>query len=75
VIHYRRTQVSWPAVIPLVVIMLIVSLVSARADLPLGLALVAAVTAVILLLFATMTVIVDDSAIEARFGVGVSGSG
>jgi hypothetical protein len=71
VIHYRQTQVSWPTVIPLAVVMLILAGVFLAHDLDIGLALLAAVPTLILLLFATMTVIVDDRSIEARFGIGV----
>jgi hypothetical protein len=71
VIHYRQTQVSWPTVVPLVAVMLILIGVFLLNHLVVALWLVAGVMALILLLFATMTVVVDDSGIEARFGIGV----
>jgi hypothetical protein len=73
VIHYRQTQVAWPAVVPLVAVMLPLGLAFAWAHLTGPLVLIAGVTAVILLLFATLTVTVDDSAIAARFGIGLVG--
>jgi hypothetical protein len=71
VIHYRRTQVSWPAVVPAAAVLLIVTGVLFRTDLHPELAFVVGAMSLILGLFATMTVIVDDRAIEARFGVGI----
>ena len=70
-IHYRRTQASWPAIIPLAAMMLILGVVFIRAQLTGPLVIVVGTTAVILLLFGTMTVIVDDTAIQARFGIGL----
>ena len=72
-IHYRQTQVTWPAVVPLVAIMLPLGLAFAWAHLTGPLVVILAVTALILLLFATLTVTVDDSAIDARFGIGLVG--
>ena len=64
-IHYRRSQISCPAVIPLVLVMLILAGVFIATRILGGLVLVAVVTTLILLLFATMTVTMDDQAIEA----------
>jgi hypothetical protein len=73
VIHYRQTQLAWPAIIPLVAVMLPLGLGFAWAQLTGPLVVVAVVTASILLLFATLTVTVDDNAIDARFGIGLVG--
>jgi len=73
VIHYRRTQVAWPAIVPLVAVMLPLGVAFAWEHLTGPLVLIAVVTAVILLLFATLTVTVDDTAVDARFGIGLVG--
>jgi hypothetical protein len=73
VIHYRQTQVAWPAIIPLVAVMLPLGVAFAWEHLTGPLVLIAVVTAVILLLFATLTVTVDDTAVDARFGIGLVG--
>lgn len=72
-IHYRQTQVAWPAVVPLVTVMLPLGVAFAWEHLTGPLVLIASVTAVILLLFGTLTVTVDDSAVDARFGIGLIG--
>jgi hypothetical protein len=71
VIHYRQTQVSWPAVIPLLVTLLVVGWVLQSEHLELGLGIAVAVVTLVLLLFASLTVTVDDTGVEARFGVGL----
>jgi hypothetical protein len=73
VIHYRQTQVVWPAMVPLVAVMLPLGLGFAWAHLTSPLVVIAVATALILVLFATLTVTVDDSAIDARFGIGLVG--
>ena len=70
-IHYRKTQVSWPAIVPLAATMLILGAVFAWQYLTAPLVMIAALMLAILLLFATMTVIVDDTAVQARFGIGL----
>src|SRR5580765_7094358 len=71
VIHYRHTQVSWPAVMPLAAMMLVLGGLFTWAQLVGPLLLVFGVTTVILLLFGTMTVVVDDTSIRASFGIGL----
>jgi PH (Pleckstrin Homology) domain-containing protein len=73
VIRYRQTQVVWPAVVPLVAIMLPLGLAFGWAHLTGPLVVIAVATVLILLLFATMTVTVNDGAIDARFGIGLVG--
>jgi hypothetical protein len=68
---YRRTQISWPTLVPMALTALVVGGISLSTHLMLPLAIGAAVVGVTRLLFATMTVVVDDSAVEARFGIGV----
>ena len=70
-IRYRRTQVSWPTVVPMALTALVIGVVFLSTRLVFPLALGAAVVVPLLLLFGTMTVIVDDSAVEARFGIGL----
>src|SRR5580765_8313337 len=71
VIHYRHTQVSWPAVVPLAAMILILGRLFAWQLLAVPVVMVIAFTFVILLLFATLTVIVDDTAVQVRFGIGL----
>jgi hypothetical protein len=73
VTHYRRTQVAWPTVVPVVVVMLFLAGVFLTSHLFTPLALAAGVMTVVLLLFATMTVTVDDTAVNVRFGIGLVG--
>jgi hypothetical protein len=71
VIHYRRTQVSWPTVVPTAGTAIVVGAALLWAQAQAALVLVVLGVAILLLLFATMTVIVDDSAVQARFGIGI----
>jgi len=71
VIHYRRTQITWPAVVPMAATAVVIGGVFQWARMPGPLALGVSVIAIVMLMFATMTVIVDDNAVEARFGIGV----
>jgi hypothetical protein len=70
-IVYRKTQVSWPTLVPMALTVLVIGGVFLSTHLIFPLALGAAVVAPILLLFGTMTVIVDDEAVEARMGIGI----
>ena len=70
-IQYRKTQISWPALVPLAATMLSLGAVFAWQYLTVPLVMVVALMLVLLLLFATLTVTVDDTEVEARFGVGL----
>jgi ABC-type polysaccharide/polyol phosphate export permease len=71
VIHYRHTQVSWPAVVPLATVMLVLGGLFTWVQLVGPLLLVVGVTTVILLLFGTMTVVVDDTSNPWYYGWGI----
>jgi len=70
-IVYRRTQVSWPTLVPTAFTALVIGGVGLATRVVLPLALGAGLMGLILVLFGTMTVSVDDSAVEVRFGIGV----
>jgi len=68
---YRRTQVAWPTMVPLVAVAAILIPVFIRAQFVDGPWIVAGVYGVILLLFATMTVTVTSDGLRAAFGIGL----
>jgi hypothetical protein len=68
---YRRTQIAWPAILPLAPVAAILVPVFLRARFMPGLWIVVGVSGVIVLLFATLTVTVTSDRIVASFGVGL----
>jgi len=68
---YRRTQIAWPTMVPLVGVAAILIPVFIRAQFVDGPWIVAGVYGVILLLFATMTVTVRSDGVVVAFGIGL----
>jgi hypothetical protein len=68
---YRRTQIAWPTIGPLVAVAGILVPVFVRAEFAAGPWIVAAVYGVILMLFATLTVTVTSDGVVASFGIGL----
>jgi hypothetical protein len=71
VVLYRRTQIAWPTIVPLVAVAAILVPVFISMQLVAGPWIVAVVYGVVLLLFATLTVTVTGDRLEAAFGIGV----
>ena len=69
--RYRRTQIAWPAIVPLTAVGAVIAVVFVRARFSAGMSLFFGVWAVVLLLFATLTVSVDDDSLVAVFGIGL----
>lgn len=70
-IRYRRTQIAWPVILPLVVIAGIILATFIREQFFFGLWLFVGVWGVMPLLFATLTVTVYDDSLLAAFGIGL----
>lgn len=68
---YQRTQIGWPAIVPLVFVGGVVVPVLLHENLTVPMWIVAAVLGVSLLLFATLTVTVTTDGVEAAFGIGL----
>ena len=68
---YRKTQIAWPTIAPLIVVAAVLVVVFARVELSIGPWIVAGVYGVILLLFATLTVTVTSDGVLASFGMGL----
>jgi hypothetical protein len=71
VVLYRRTQIAWPTIVPLLVVAAILVPTFISMQLVAGPWIVAVVYGVILLLFATLTVTVTSDGLVAAFGIGV----
>lgn len=70
-VAYRRTQVGWAVILPLLLVIAIAVPALAGADL-LGTAVATGGGfSLLLLLFGTLTITIDREAIEARFGIGL----
>ena len=69
--RYRRTQIAWPAIVPLVAVGAVISIVFVRLQFSAGMWTFFGIWAVVLLLFSTLTVSVDDDSLRAVFGVGL----
>jgi hypothetical protein len=70
---YRRTQVSWPTIVPLVLTAALVSWTLLRVQFGVGLGIALGILAVVCLLFATLTVTVTSDGLLASFGIGLIG--
>jgi hypothetical protein len=68
---YRRTQVAWPAVVPLVVVAALLAWTFVQTQFAVGLGVALAILLVSLLLFATLTVTVTRDGVLASFGIGL----
>jgi hypothetical protein len=68
---YRRTQIAWPGVVPVVFVSALLIWTFVETQLAVALAIVLAVLAITLLLFASLTVTVTDRDVLASFGVGL----
>jgi hypothetical protein len=68
---YRRTQIAWPTIAPLLFVAALLIPLFARMQLAPAVWITVAVYAIILLLFATLTVTVTSDGVSAAFGVGV----
>jgi len=68
---YRRTQVVWPGVVPIVFVGAILVWVFVQTQFAVGVGVGLAVLLVSLLLFATLTVTVTSGALVASFGIGI----
>ena len=68
---YRRTQVSWPTILPLLGVSAILIPLFVSMQLTPAIWITIGVYAIILLLFATLTVTVTSDGVEAAFGVGL----
>ena len=71
VARYRRTQIAWPTIVPLLAVAAIILTTFLRAKFVVGLWLFAGVWTVVFLLFSTLTVSVDGDSLLATFGVGL----
>lgn len=69
--RYRRTQIAWPVIVPLVIVAGIIFATFLRERFLTGLWLFAGVWGVMPLLFATLTVTVYDDSLLAAFGIGL----
>ena len=69
--RYRRTQIAWPTIAPLVAVAAIIVATFLRAQFIVGLWLFAALWAIALLLFSTLTVTVTGDSVVAAFGIGL----
>jgi len=70
-VRYRQTQIAWLVILPLVVVGAIIFMTFMHEQMLTGLWLFAGIWGVVLLLFATLTVTVDNSSLLAAFGVGL----
>ncbi len=70
-VRYRSSQISWPAIVPLVAVAAVIAVVFVRAQFAAGMWLFFGVWAVVLLLFSALTVTVTDDSLVAAFGVGL----
>jgi len=70
-IRYRRTQIAWPVMLPLIVIAGLIFATFMHEQMLAGLWLFAGIWGVVLLLFATLTVTVYDDSLLAAFGIGL----
>ena len=68
---YSQTQIAWPTIVPLVGVAGIMVPVFLKTEFTAGLWIFAAVWAVALLLFATLTVTVTNDGVVAAFGIGL----
>jgi hypothetical protein len=68
---YRRTQIAWPTIVPLLVVAAVLAPAFISMQLVAGPWIVAVVYGVVLLLFATLTVTVAGDGLTAAFGIGV----
>jgi hypothetical protein len=68
---YRQTQIAWPTMVPVVVMAAGIILTFLWNEFAAGLWIFVAVTASVLLLFATLTVRVTSDGLVAAFGVGL----
>ena len=69
--RYRRTQIAWPTIVPLAAVGALIAVVFVRLQFAAGMWLFFGVWAVVLLLFSTLTVSVDDDSLLAVFGIGL----
>jgi len=68
---YRRTQIAWPTIVPLLVVAAILIPLFIRMQLTPAIWITVGVYALILLLFTTLTVTVTSDGVSAAFGIGV----
>ena len=68
---YRRTQMAWPTIAPLVLVPAFIVPMFVRMQVMPAIWITVGVAAVVLLLFATLTVTVTSDGVEASFGIGV----
>jgi len=68
---YRRTQIAWPGVVPVVFVTALLVWTFVETQLAVGVVIALAVLAITLLLFATLTVTVTNQDVLASFGVGI----
>jgi hypothetical protein len=68
---YRRTQIAWPTVLALLATSMVVTWAFVIAQFTVGLGISIGVLALILALFATLTVSVTNEGVLASFGIGV----
>jgi hypothetical protein len=68
---YRRTQIAWPTIVPLLAVAAMLIPMFVRMELMPAVWITAGAYAVILLLFATLTVTVTTDGVDASFGIGV----
>lgn len=68
---YRRTQMGWAVIVPLLAVIAIAVPIFLQGGLLVTAAAVAGGFGLLLVLFGTLTITIDARAIEARFGIGV----
>jgi hypothetical protein len=68
---YRRTQIAWPAVVPVAFVGIVLTWTFIQTEFALGLGIALAVLLVSLVLFATLTVTVTHDRLLASFGIGL----
>jgi hypothetical protein len=68
---YRRTQIAWPTIVPLVFVGAVIVPMLLNSDLVMPAWITGASIVVGLLLFATLTVTVTGDGVEAAFGIGL----
>jgi hypothetical protein len=68
---YRRTQIAWPAVVPVAFVGVLLTWTFVRMEFAVGLGIALVLLLVGLMLFATLTVTVTNDGLLASFGVGL----
>ena len=70
-IIYRRTQISWPTIVPLVAVAAVLIPIFISAHIDIAIWITVATYGIILLLFSTLTVTITSDGVLAVFGVGL----